>query len=432
MEERPGGVGVHVGHEEVEVAVAVDVAPGDPHAGAAVDDAGRGRPLAEGAVALVVVEGVLPELVGDVEVGPAVVVVVGPGGGHAPARVADACVPGDVGEGAVAVVAVERAGDAVGGRVVGPRRGRLLVAHAHDVEVEEAVAVVVGDRRHARPAPGRDARRRAHVDEVAAARVVEEPVAAARRGDEEVGPAVVVVVEEDGAGRGGGVGVGQARGGGHVGEGAVAVVAVEDGVRAPGEEHVLAAVAVHVGDRDTGAGADGVRGPAAEETEGGRAVAGVHARDAGRLGHAREARRPAGDQRARRDVLPRDAPPAVALGDAQGRRLLERRAHAVGARAAHEQADAGRVAVGVGGAPGHAVDTQLGFLHRGEERQQALVAGANRLRAAVAVPAARPLLALGMDGVAAVEDEAATGRGCVQPEHGIQIAALQKRRQVAV
>src|SRR5207253_11316499 len=155
------------------------------------------------------------EFVGDVEVGPAVAVVVGPGGGHAPARVADAYVPGHVGEGAVTVVAIERAGHAVGGRVVGPRRGRLLVAHAHDIEVEEPVAVVVGDRRHAPPAPGRDARRGAHVDEVAAARVVEEPVAAARRGDGEGGPAGVVVVEDDGAGQDGGVGVGQAGGGGH-------------------------------------------------------------------------------------------------------------------------------------------------------------------------------------------------------------------------
>src|SRR3989442_1474126 len=80
------------------------------------------------------------------------------------------------------------------------------------------------------------------------------------------------------------------------------------------------------GERDPGAGAARVRGPAAEETDGGRVAAGVPARDAGPLGPAREARRPAGDQRARRDVLPRDAPPAAALGDAQGRRLLERRA----------------------------------------------------------------------------------------------------------
>src|SRR5213078_5086228 len=99
----------------------------------------------------------------------------------------------------------------------------------------------------------------------------------------------VVVVEEDGAGRGGGVGVGQARGGGHVAKGAVAVVVVEDGVRAPGEEHVLAAVAVDVGDRDTRAGTDRIVGPTAEEPEGGRAVAGVYARDAGRVGRARKA-----------------------------------------------------------------------------------------------------------------------------------------------
>src|SRR5207247_1451400 len=80
------------------------------------------------------------------------------------------------------------------------------------------------------------------------------------------------------------------------------------------------------------------------------------------------ARLPSVGRRSRRAVLPREPRPAVARGDAQDRRRLEGRADAVGARAAHEQADAGRVAVGVGGAPGHAVDTQLGLLDRGEER----------------------------------------------------------------
>src|SRR5262249_20630161 len=178
----------------------------DTHPGAAVARAAGRGPLGEAAVALVVVEHVPGELVRDVEVRPPVAVVVSPGGRQVPARVADVGASGDVGEGAVAVVPVERVAHAVGGGVVGARHRVLVVPHADDEDVEEAVAIVVRDDRHAGPAAGRDVRRGRHVHEVTATRVVEEAIPSHHGGHVEVGPAVVVVVEEYGACGGRGVG----------------------------------------------------------------------------------------------------------------------------------------------------------------------------------------------------------------------------------
>src|SRR6185369_380184 len=140
----------------------------------AVDDAGGRGALAERPVALVVVERVPAELVRDVEVGPAVAVVIGPRAREVPPRVTDAGPARHVDERAVAAIAVEGVPDAVHRAVVRLRDARLLVAHADDVEIEEPVTVVVGRDRHAAPAPGRDAGRGGHVLEAAAARVVEE------------------------------------------------------------------------------------------------------------------------------------------------------------------------------------------------------------------------------------------------------------------
>ena len=160
MEQRPARVGVHVREVEIEVAVVVVVAPGDAHRGAARSSASaRAADVAERAVALVVVERADAELVADVEVGPTVVVVVAPGCRRGPSRVS--CDAGRLAstsrERAVAVVVVEAVGRAVVRVPVGQRRRVLVVAHAHDEDVEPAVAVVVGDDRHARPDARADA-----------------------------------------------------------------------------------------------------------------------------------------------------------------------------------------------------------------------------------------------------------------------------------
>ncbi len=84
------GVGVagEVGLDDVEEAVAVEVADGDAHAGlglavGGVGDAGLDGDVLEGAVLLVLVVGGGGGVVGDVDVGPAVVVEVGDGDAEA-------------------------------------------------------------------------------------------------------------------------------------------------------------------------------------------------------------------------------------------------------------------------------------------------------------------------------------------------------------
>ena len=131
-------VPVHVaGDEEIEPAVAVEVAPGSAGGPVAERDAGFFRDVGEGAVVVIVIEAVLAE-VGDVEIGPAVVVEVADDSAEAPAIVGDAGFGGDVGEGAVVIVVEER----------GVRRGGVagfgLEGGAVDeVDVEPAIVVKV-------------------------------------------------------------------------------------------------------------------------------------------------------------------------------------------------------------------------------------------------------------------------------------------------
>ena len=102
-----------VRHEEVEAAVAVVVAEIGAHPGAGPPvgrdaDAGRQRHLPEHAVAFVVEQEVRRRVVGHEDVRPPVIVVVADDDAEAVAAMtADARLLADVGEGAVAVVAIE-------------------------------------------------------------------------------------------------------------------------------------------------------------------------------------------------------------------------------------------------------------------------------------------------------------------------------------
>ena len=166
------------------------------------------------AAAIVAVEVVGLAVVGDEEVELAVVVEVGPDGGEAEevVGVVDAGGFGDVGEGAVAVVVIEGVGRAF---------------EAAGAALHGDVVVLAGDLR-------------AELREVVQ---VEVDVV----GDEEIGVAVGVVVAEDGAG-GPAFVVVEAGGFGDVGEGAVAVVAIEDDAAEAADEEVGEAVVVEVAD----------------------------------------------------------------------------------------------------------------------------------------------------------------------------------------
>ena len=171
-----GGVSGEVGLDDVEEAVAVEVSDGHAHAGLGlavgrVGDAGFDGDVFEGAVLLVLVEGGGGGVVGDVDVGPAVVVEVGDADTEAIGAdgVEDAGFFADVGKGAISVVVVEdvfaalEAGrsagdlDAFVGTAGGGGIGRGLdveVDVVGDEEIEVAVAVVVEEGAAGVPARG--------------------------------------------------------------------------------------------------------------------------------------------------------------------------------------------------------------------------------------------------------------------------------------
>ena len=129
-----------VGDEDVEFAVAIVVEPRGARPEAGVGDAGRFRDVAELAAPFVVEEVIAFER-GDVEVVAAVVVVVAGGDAQAVHLDVEPAARGDRGEGAVAVVPVER-----GERLAALRRP-VLAVNQHDVGPAVAVGVEEGASR---------------------------------------------------------------------------------------------------------------------------------------------------------------------------------------------------------------------------------------------------------------------------------------------
>ena len=205
-----------------------------------------------------VVQILAPEVVRDEQVGPAVLVVIGPRRREAEAVIAlvQAHVGGRLDEAAVAVVAEEHARGAVARVVVGRGRAGLVLAHPDEVpvraqvEVEEAVLVIVGERTRGEsslqavlePEGGRVARE-------AALAVVDEQHRARSGEEDQVLVAVVVHVGEERLRRA--LEHGDAGRVGHVRERAVAIVAEEPVRQAFGlaDVDVVEAVAVEVADR---------------------------------------------------------------------------------------------------------------------------------------------------------------------------------------
>ena len=178
----------HVRHEQVDPPVVVHVAEVGAHGRvrrARHDAAGD---LGEGAVAVVVVEEVRDgKIVRDVDVGPAVVVVVPPRRGMPLRFAGDAGGGGDIRERAVAVVVEKIIRLAVGVR-------GCIEQVGVDVHVEPAVAVIIGEGRHAAGVLERESARRRLLLEGAVALVDEKLVGRAQAADIEVEPAVVVHV----------------------------------------------------------------------------------------------------------------------------------------------------------------------------------------------------------------------------------------------
>ena len=218
VSEQGVGLALEVGHREVGPAVVVVVPPVGPHAGLGspglpVRGAGQHPDLGEPTL-FVVEQEVADVVVGDVEVGPAVEVVVGEGG---PQPLAPGLQHprgfGDVGEPAAALVAVEDVGlrrvegrmriagnfslVLTGNRDVGGgllhRVFRVVVDVVGDVEIDEAVAVEVPESAAGAPAAGADPGRFGDPGEAVAADVLEKRVGPVV-GDVQVRVAVVVDV----------------------------------------------------------------------------------------------------------------------------------------------------------------------------------------------------------------------------------------------
>lgn len=152
------GAGEHVGNVEIHPAVAVEVAPIRGHAGGGVFNPELIRDVdEEGELsvfgALVLIEAIAAEVVGEIEVEIAVLIVVFPGSCEREAGVVlvEAGLFGDVFEGPIALVSPENVRPAVVGVVEGDGLGEgsgtgfcfggVVTA---DVDVEEAVLVKVG------------------------------------------------------------------------------------------------------------------------------------------------------------------------------------------------------------------------------------------------------------------------------------------------
>ena len=286
----------------------VEIGDVDSHAGArfafaAEGDSGLDGGIFEGAVALVAVKLVGLSVVGDEQIGPAVAVLVEQGDAERfRTAVEDSAGGGDIFERAVAAIVKQPAGCSAirFGRAVGlvfaveaaedVGFGRPLHVVA-DEQIEQAVAIVVEPQRGGAEALAlAEAGGVGDVDERALAGVAEESVLA-DAGDEDVGKAVVVVVA-DGHAHAVEFDI-ETGAGGYVGEGAVAVVAVEPkrgaGFLVSGpvgtidQKNVLPAVAIVVEK-----GAAGAESFGQELSAEGSAV--VLEVDAGRIGDVGEAK----------------------------------------------------------------------------------------------------------------------------------------------
>jgi hypothetical protein len=249
--QHPGGARGHAGHEEVEVAVGVVVAPVGAHARVRQVHAGGVRDLGE-AAAVVAEQGVEPEVVAHEDVQVAVGVEVGCARRQRPARVVDAGLARDVSEAEAALVPEQL----VGAGVPCVREVRRLVEHVlvvGEVEVEAAVAVEVEDGSRHRALLGRDAALRNPLE--ACAGVPEQERRRVLGADEEIAPAVPVEVRRQehrvDAGLGGGQRLAEAPGLRGAREEAALVQEELDAVAAR-EQHVVEAVAVEVAGRNAG------------------------------------------------------------------------------------------------------------------------------------------------------------------------------------
>src|SRR5580704_13084889 len=128
-----------VGDHEIEEAVAIVIAERSSSGPAAVGDAGLFGNIGEGAIAVVAVKNISAEA-GDVQIRPTVIVVIADGAAHGETGSGEASLGGDVGERSVVIVAIKSAEAAL-----------FLDGHVNrrsigEIDVRPSIAVVIHEK----------------------------------------------------------------------------------------------------------------------------------------------------------------------------------------------------------------------------------------------------------------------------------------------
>ncbi len=219
-----GSVIGEVRFQDVDRAIEVIVADADAHAGLlhavlVQGNAGFETRFGKGAVAIIFEEKAGGGVTGDIDFGPAVVIEIGSHGGHAVAALClgDAGLLADIGEGTVAIVVIE------GGNAGGQAARAAVDRNSFPI----AVRVFAGLRNRFG---------------------VELEVV----GDEEIEAAVAVVIDEGAAGAPTISGMKKSGLLRDIGEGAVAIVVIEDVLAPVGQKQIVEAVVIVVADGNGG------------------------------------------------------------------------------------------------------------------------------------------------------------------------------------
>ena len=144
------GSGPHIGDVEILFSVIIVVEPADTHSSADIFHFCVRRNVAEGSVTIVSVKIVASKVIGDVKIGPTIVVVIAPATGKTVAVIVlmEVCLGGNIAERSVAVIAKEKIGWTILGIEI--RYGKsvlvltLVINVGTKIDVQPPISVKVG------------------------------------------------------------------------------------------------------------------------------------------------------------------------------------------------------------------------------------------------------------------------------------------------
>ena len=245
----PGFFGSDVGTVEVEPTIVIVVRHAGAHTCTVRQRTSVNSHIVKRAVSVVLVEGFASEIVHNIDVRETVVVVVAKDGAQAKTDLADPGFDGHVGEGAVVIVVIQGIRLAITG-VEGSRDGKAGVKVPAHVEVKIPVIVIIGPGRNGGAAIFGKPGLRRHVGKSPVVVVVEKLIGLKRTTDEEIFvPVVVVVRKQNNADT---IQTGKTGFRRHVFEFAIAGVMKELRFHAVGNHQVVETVIVIVGSGDPG------------------------------------------------------------------------------------------------------------------------------------------------------------------------------------